>query len=62
MKRHIRLGVFLLAAFGWCASSAAEDPYADPEESGLPQTDVAVDNRTALAITDPQIDFLNRKA
>lgn len=38
---------------------AADDKYADPAEPFLPQTDVTVDGRTALVITDPQKDFLD---
>lgn len=41
-------------------AKAAKDPYADPKEPALPQTDVEVDlSNTALVITDPQIDFLS---
>lgn len=41
-------------------ASAAKDPYADPKEPALPQTDMEVDlSNTALVITDPQIDFLS---
>lgn len=37
-----------------------KDPYADPAEPALPQTDVEVTlENTALVITDPQIDFLS---
>jgi nicotinamidase-related amidase len=39
---------------------AAESPYADPAEPALPQTDMEIDlARTALVVTDPQIDFLS---
>jgi nicotinamidase-related amidase len=38
----------------------AADPYADPAEPALPQTDVEVTlHNTALVITDPQVDFLS---
>lgn len=34
--------------------------YADPENPGLPQIDMdIVPRRTALVVTDPQIDFLS---
>ena len=34
--------------------------YADPETRGLPQIDMEIDpGRTALVVTDPQIDFLS---
>ena len=37
-----------------------DDPYADPAEPALPQTEmIATFANTALVITDPQIDFLS---
>lgn len=42
------------------AASAAEDPYAPPAEPALPPSDMKLDlQRTALVVTDPQIDFLS---
>ncbi len=39
---------------------AQEDPYAEPEEPGLPPSNMELDlSRTAIVITDPQIDFLS---
>jgi nicotinamidase-related amidase len=39
---------------------ADENPYAEPEEPGLPASNMVLDlSRTALVITDPQIDFLS---
>jgi nicotinamidase-related amidase len=39
---------------------AAEDPYAEPAEPGLPPSDMVLDpSRAALVVTDPQIDFLS---
>lgn len=39
---------------------AQENPYAEPEEPGLPPSNMELDlSRTALVITDPQIDFLS---
>ncbi|MDP6473275.1 MAG: cysteine hydrolase [Alphaproteobacteria bacterium] len=39
---------------------AADDPYAPPEKPALPPSDMKLDlPRTALVITDPQIDFLS---
>ncbi|WP_119681261.1 cysteine hydrolase [Indioceanicola profundi] len=36
------------------------DPYADPANPVLPQLDMTLDlSRTALVVTDPQIDFLS---
>lgn len=56
------LGVAALAGAG-VASRAARadgDPYADPAEPALPQTDMTVTlANTALVVTDPQVDFLS---
>lgn len=42
------------------AAGAAQDPYAEPAEPGLPPSDMKLDlKRTALVVTDPQIDFLS---
>ena len=39
---------------------AHENPYAEPEEPGLPPSNMVLDlPRTAIVITDPQIDFLS---
>lgn len=41
-------------------SPAADDPYAEPENPGLPPSNMVLDlPRTAVVITDPQIDFLS---
>ena len=41
---------------------AAENPYADPANPALPPSDMKLDlKRTALVVTDPQIDFLSPK-
>ena len=41
-------------------AQAAADPYADPAEPMLPPSDMTLDlSRTALVITDPQVDFLS---
>ncbi len=43
-------------------AKAAEDPYADPKEPALPPGGMVLDlKRTALVVTDPQIDFLSPK-
>ena len=45
---------------GLAASDTARAQYADPENPSLPQIDMDIDpGRTALVITDPQIDFLS---
>jgi hypothetical protein len=42
------------------ATEAARATYADPADPGLPQVDMTIDKqRTALVVTDPQIDFLS---
>ena len=41
-------------------ASAAADPYAPPANPALPPSDMKLDlPRTALVVTDPQIDFLS---
>lgn len=51
------------AAFAGGASAATDEArahYADPETPGLPQVDMDITaGRTALVVTDPQIDFLS---
>ena len=50
------LAAFLLGG----TIGAQDDPYAEPEEPGLPPSNMELDlSRTALVITDPQIDFLS---
>ena len=56
--------VVTAAAAGLGASGsnaqAASDPYAPPEKPGLPPSDMVLDiKRTALVVTDPQVDFLS---
>ncbi len=39
---------------------AADDPYAEPAKPGLPPSTMELNlPRTALVVTDPQIDFLS---
>jgi nicotinamidase-related amidase len=50
----------LLSIFLSCTVSAHENIYAEPEEPGLPPSNMELDlKRTAIVITDPQIDFLS---
>ena len=68
-RRRVLAGVAAASAAGAAsvvgtASQAATDEakteYADPETPGLPQIDMTIDpRRTALVVTDPQIDFLS---
>jgi nicotinamidase-related amidase len=49
-------------AAGGRPASAAENPYAEPAKPGLPPSDMVLNiKRTALVITDPQVDFLSPK-
>ncbi len=46
----------------WLTVIAGIEKYAPPEKSGLPPSDMKLNlQRTALLITDPQIDFLSPK-
>ena len=56
-----KAGLTVLAIlFSGYANGAAEDPYAEPENPGLPPSNMELNlPRTALVITDPQIDFLS---
>lgn len=60
-------GATIAGAAGMGGSAVAATPegrarYADPDEPGLPQIDMTIDpGRTALVVTDPQIDFLSEK-
>ena len=48
------------ASAGW--AWAHESTYADPKKPALPPSDMVLDlKRTALVITDPQVDFLSPK-
>jgi nicotinamidase-related amidase len=50
------LTALILAGF----ATAAENPYAEPAEPGLPASTMELDfPRVALVVTDPQIDFLS---
>ncbi len=50
------------AALGSASALAASDPYADPAQPALPPSDMKLDlARTALVVTDPQVDFLSPK-
>ncbi len=50
------------AGLAGSAYAASDDPYAPPDKPGLPPSDMKLDiPRTALVVTDPQIDFLSPK-
>lgn len=54
-------GVSAVTVAGTASQVRAEnDPYAEPAEPALPPSDMTLDlERTALVVTDPQIDFLS---
>ena len=53
-------GAALVATGSSEAHATSDDPYADPATPALPPSDVTVTlERTALVVTDPQIDFLS---
>ncbi len=56
-----KVGFTVLATFfAGCAIAAQDNPYAEPENPGLPPSNMELNlSRTALVITDPQIDFLS---
>ncbi len=62
---HVVVAALTLSAvlaIGWFTVSAGVEKYAPPEKSGLPPSDMKLNlERTALLITDPQIDFLSPK-
>ena len=54
--------VLFAYAGGSVGASQVPEKYAPPKESALPPSDMTLDlERTALLITDPQIDFLSEK-
>ncbi len=54
------LASVILATSACAADDPATDPYAEPENPGLPPSNMVLDlPRTAVVITDPQIDFLS---
>lgn len=63
MKAGVAAGLSMGAvALGAAVGQAADDPYADPQTPALPPSDMKLDlARTALVVTDPQVDFLSPK-
>jgi nicotinamidase-related amidase len=63
LKAGLASAAIAAAGFGTvplAAQAAEKDPYADPEKPALPPSNMRLDlERTALVITDPQIDFLS---
>ena len=66
-RGFLRAGVVGAAATAALAAGvqpagAAQDPYADPANPALPPSNMVLDiKRTALVVTDPQVDFLSPK-
>ena len=66
-RQFLKIGAASAAAVGLGVSSTtatahhtASDPYAPPANPGLPPSDMVLNlERTALVVTDPQIDFLS---
>jgi nicotinamidase-related amidase len=60
MPRTLQLAALCAAMFAANSTMAVDNPYAEPESPGLPPSTMELDlPRTALVITDPQIDFLS---
>jgi len=59
--RHLSYFLTVLVSVVLVSSAiAADNPYAEPAEPGLPPSDMELDfPRVALLVTDPQIDFLS---
>ncbi len=59
VRNALLVGIAFLCAG---LAHAGDDKYASPTNSALPPSDMTLDlSRTALVITDPQIDFLSEK-
>jgi biuret amidohydrolase len=57
------LGLWLVLGSAVAQVPMPTDKYAAPANSALPPSDMQLDlNRTALVVTDPQIDFLSPKS
>lgn len=61
MNSLAKIAVYtVLATFIVGTAIGAGDPYAEPENPGLPPSNMELNlSRTAIVITDPQIDFLS---
>ncbi len=60
MKMKLSSAIVVATAAMSSVACAQDNPYADPAEPALPQTEMIVTaGDTALVITDPQIDFLS---
>jgi len=61
LKGTLAAGAAAVTVAGTVSQAHAEDdPYAEPAKPALPPSDMVLDlERTALVVTDPQIDFLS---
>ena len=61
LKGTLAAGAAAVTVAGATSQARAEsDPYAEPSKPALPPSDMTLDlKRTALVVTDPQIDFLS---
>ena len=58
----ISILTLLIGAAGHGLAHAADNPYADPAKPALPPSNMQLNlKRTALVVSDPQIDFLSPK-
>lgn len=57
-----RVTALLASVLCMTSATAADDPYAEPVNPGLPPSSMELEpSRVALVVTDPQIDFLSEK-
>lgn len=62
LKGSIAAAAGAVAVASTSTANAQANPYADPKEPALPPSNMKLDlKRTALVVTDPQIDFLDPK-
>ena len=60
MFESSRIAIFFVFFLFVNSAIAADDPYAEPAKPGLPPSTMELNlPRTALVVTDPQIDFLS---
>ncbi|TNG92009.1 cysteine hydrolase [Pasteurellaceae bacterium USgator11] len=56
------LGAMGLSAVATAKENKASDPYAEPQQYGMPRHGMKLDKkRVALVVVDPQVDFLSPK-
>ena len=56
-----RIAIIIVFLLPVTLAIATDDPYAEPKNPGLPPSTMELNlPRTALVVTDPQIDFLSK--